>query len=147
MGSSSGTQPRMWLSTGRTRPRPGRTPTPAPTATSKGSPLGRFSNPSPGATCSCSKWNCTALAERLALDQNDVNTQSRISAVVGFAAFAFFERDLARALCAALVGLAPGQMLAENCCRRDADLVRARRQFLQRDALFDALDALDVGDL
>lgn len=60
---------------------------------------------------------------------------------------AAFELDLTGALDAALVRLTAGQLLSEDRGRDNADLVRAGRQFLQRDPPLDALDALDIGDL
>jgi hypothetical protein len=57
------------------------------------------------------------------------------------------ELDLHGAFGAAPVGPAPGQTLAQDGGCHDADLVDPAWQFLQRHALFEALDALDVGDL
>ena len=62
--------------------------------------------------------------------------------------FAALELDLARPLATRLIALAPSQLLLKNRGRRNADLVApAGRQFLQRDALFQGLDAFDIGDL
>jgi hypothetical protein len=62
--------------------------------------------------------------------------------------FAAFDLDFARPLTTSLIALAPGQLLLENRGSHNTDLVAAAGgQFLQDDALFDRLDALDVGDL
>ena len=57
-----------------------------------------------------------------------------------------FEPDRPGALGAALLGLTAGEVLFQDGGGDDADLVGAARQFLESDALLQALDALDVGD-
>jgi len=57
-----------------------------------------------------------------------------------------FEPDRPGALGAALLGLTAGEVLLQDGGGDDADLVGPGRQFLECDALLQALDALDESD-
>ena len=58
-----------------------------------------------------------------------------------------FEPNQAGSRGAALVSLGAGEPLSKHGGGKNADLVGAGRQFRERDALFEPLDALNVGDL